>query len=248
MIEQSGSSAGTFRIESTGYSEGAESTIVATFRNLNFVSFVWYTKYETGDPVIYGEPPKTPVNLPNYYTECEQLLRITACPRKIDHCEFRPALPQQLLHQWGIRQWSTAHRGPRRGLRLAHVWCNEHDRIEFGNGGNFSTEGYSNEGCGTAAAPTFKGTYVPPEKVLSIEPPPGDEESKHLVEPAYLYAGKTEFVLGGSTMTVNKYALNSKGEVEITTTPNVEYPPNGIIYVTGGCSQAFSPYGPKPRY
>jgi hypothetical protein len=28
----------------------------------------------------------------------------------------------------------------------------------------------------------------------------------------------------------------------------VEYPPNGIIYVTGGCTEAYTPYGPKPRY
>ena len=93
-----------------------------------------------------------------------------------------------------------------------------------------------------------QGQHIPPEKVLSIEPPPGDEELKHLVEPAYLYTGKTEFVLEGSTMTVNKYTHNSKGEIEITTTKGVEYPPNGIIYVTGGCTEAYTPYGPKPRY
>ena len=57
MIEEQGSATGTFRIESTGYSGGAESTLVATFKNANFVSYVWYTKYETGDPVIYGKAP-----------------------------------------------------------------------------------------------------------------------------------------------------------------------------------------------
>ncbi len=67
MVEEEGAATGTFRIESTGYSGGEERTLVATFRNANFVSYVWYTKYETGDPAIYGEPPS---GKPNYFTEC----------------------------------------------------------------------------------------------------------------------------------------------------------------------------------
>jgi Tfp pilus assembly protein PilE len=240
MVEEEGSATGTFRIESTGYSGGEERTLVATFRNANFVSYVWYTKYETGDPAIYGKPPE---GLPNYFIECGNFYG------------KRPGQggsPLRCLNNFFISSESVngpLHTADHGGVCGSPTFGrNEHDRIEFGNGGNFSSEGYSNEGCGTAATPTFKGTYVPPEHVLSIEPPPGDEELKHIVEPAYLYAGKTEFVLEGNTMTVNKYALNIKGEVEITTTHGVEYPPNGIIYVTGGCTEAFTPYGPKPRY
>jgi Tfp pilus assembly protein PilE len=253
MVEEQGSATGTFRIESTGYSGGAERTLVATFRNANFVSYVWYTKYETGDPVIYGEPPAHPpypTALPNYFAECANFYGLRPAQGQLEIAGVK--YPLRCLNNFFISSESVngpMHTADHGGVCGSPTFGrNEHDRIEFGNGGNFSTEGYSNEGCGTAATPTFKGTYVPPEKVLSIEPPPGDEELKHLVEPAYLYTGKTEFVLEGSTMTVNKYTLNSKGEIEITTTKGVEYPPNGIIYVTGGCTEAYTPYGPKPRY
>ncbi len=123
MVEEQGSATGTFRIESTGYSGGEERTLVATFRNANFVSYVWYTKYETGDPVIYGEPPTSPpfpTSLPNYYTECANFYGLRP-PQGNRNCGVKsPALPQQLLHRWGIRQRPDAHRGPRRNLRLAH--------------------------------------------------------------------------------------------------------------------------------
>jgi hypothetical protein len=38
------------------------------------------------------------------------------------------------------------------------------------------------------------------------------------------------------------------GTPEEVVTPAVAYPPNGVIYVAGGCSESYSPFGPKPRY
>ena len=255
MVEEKGSATGTFRIESTGYSSGAESTIVATFRNANFVSYVWYTKYETGDPAIYGPPPTAnppyPTALPNYFAECGEFYPKRPPQGRLEISGVK--YPERCLNNFFINGESVngpLHTADHGGVCGSPTFGrNENDRIEFGNGGNPTGEGFSNEApCGEAATPTFKGKHILPKEALSIEPPPGDEELKHLVEPAYLYAGKTEFVLEGNTMTVNKYALNSKGEVEITPTKGVEYPPNGIIYVTGGCPEAYTPYGPKPKY
>ncbi len=255
MVEEQGSATGTFRIESTGYSSGSESTIVATFRNANFVSYVWYTKYETGDPAIYGPPPTSnppyPTSLPNYFTECGEFYPKRPPQGRLEISGVK--YPERCLNNFFISGESVngpLHTADHGGVCGSPTFGrNENDRIEFGNGGNPEGEGFSNEApCGAAATPTFKGKHILPKEALSIEPPPGDEELKHLVESAYLYAGKTEFVLEGNTMTVNKYALNSKGEVEITPTHGVEYPPNGIIYVTGGCAEAFTPYGPKPKY
>ncbi len=87
MLEEEGSKPREpSRIESTGYSSGSERTIVATFRNANFVSFVWYTKYETGDPAIYGPPPTTPTSLPNYYTECANFYGLRPPPGRTGNC------------------------------------------------------------------------------------------------------------------------------------------------------------------
>ena len=240
MIEQGGNSSGTFRIESTGYSEGAESTIVATFRNLNFVSFVWYTKYETGDPVIYGEPPK---EAPNYYTECGNFYGLRPPQGTVGSYPLRCA---DNFFFGGESVNGPMHTQDHAGVCGSPVFGrNKNDRIEFGSDGHKGDEGYSNEGiCGEASTPNFKGTHILPNEVLSIEPPPGDEELKHIVEPAYLYKAKTEIILEGTTMTVIKH----KGSSEETEEKDVAFPPNGVIYVEGACSEQYSPFGPKPGY
>jgi Tfp pilus assembly protein PilX len=246
MIEEKGSSTGTFRIESTGYSSGEERTIVATFRNANFVSYVWYTKYETGDPVIYGEPPTAPTALPNYYTECGNFYGIRPAQGRLTLAGFEyPIRCADNLFFGGESVNGPMHTTDHAGICGSPVFGrNENDRIEFGNGGKPEGEGYSSEGHCGESAPNFKGKHILPKETLSIEPPPGDEELKHIVEPAYLYAEKTELILEGSTMTVKTHV----GSVEEKTTPAVAYPPNGVIYVAGSCGEKYSPFGPKPRY
>jgi Tfp pilus assembly protein PilX len=241
LEEKAGGAVGTFRIESTGYSGGEERTIVATFRNANFVSYVWYTKYETGDPAIYGEPP---AGKPNYYNECAGFYGVRPAQGGT------PIRCADNLFFGGESVNGPMHTADHAGICGSPVFGrNENDRIEFGNGGKPEGEGYSNEICGESSTPVFKGKHILPKEVLSIEPPPGDEELKHIVEAAYLYKEKTEIILEGSTMTVKTHIGNkTPGPEEEKTTPGVAYPPNGIIYVSGGCSEAYSPFGPKPGY
>jgi Tfp pilus assembly protein PilX len=236
MLEEKEGAAGTFRIESTGYSGGEEKTLVATFRNANFVSYVWYTKYETGDPSIYGPEPS---GKENWFTECGAFYGV------------RPAdggTPHRCRNNFFINGESVngpMHTEDHAGVCGSPVFGRyPSDRIEFGSGGFSGDEGFSNESVGCTASPTFKGTHIPVKEVLSIEPPPGDEELKRIVEPSYLFEGKTEIILEGSTMTVKKHVGASNEE----TIPAVAYPPNGVIYVAGGCGESYSPFGPKPRY
>jgi Tfp pilus assembly protein PilX len=238
MVEEQGSATGTFRIESTGYAEGAERTVVATFRNANFVSYVWYTKYETADPYTY---PKS------------ELAKYTKCA---GFYEERPSYCTINYFGSGESVNGPLHTADHAGIcgKVAFGRTGT-DRIEFGHKvpGETPEEGYSNEGCGTAE-PTFNGTHILPEKTLSIEPPPGDEELEHIVEEKYHYFGKTEIILNETTMTV----IEHKGagethvpETEEKTTTGVAYPPNGVIYVSGGKSgtcESYSPYGPIPSY
>lgn len=237
MIEQKGEAAGTFRLQSTGFAEGRERTIVATFRNLNFVSFVWYSVYETGDSVLYpapqpncaryfGERPGICTEFDNYFIEGES---VNGPMHTEDHVR--------------ICGKPTFGRNP-------------NDRIEFGNGKNKKEgeKGYSNEACG-AGPPNFKGTLIPPSKTLSIKPPPGDEELQHIVEKTptnYEYTGKTEIALTGETMTVTEHkgaGATGYPETEEKTKAGVAFPPSGVIYVanSGGCS-LYSPFGPSPSY
>ena len=110
MVEEKGSATGTFRIESTGYSGGEERTIVATFRNANFVSYVWYTKYETGDPVIYGESHREPY----YCTECGNFYEVRN--GRADRTSAN-----NFFFDRRIGQRPDAHRGSRRDMRRTHL-------------------------------------------------------------------------------------------------------------------------------
>ena len=238
MVEEEGSATGTFRIESTGYSEGEERTIVATFRNANFVSYVWYTKYETADPSTYGPPPPTELER---YIKCGQFYGT------------RPGYCTNNYFGSGESVNGPLHTADHAGICGAVTFGrNSNDRIEFGtkSGGD---QGYSNEGCGVAE-PTFNGTHILPGEVLSIEPPPGDEELEHIVEPAYHYFGKTEIILNETTMTVIEHkgaGATGNPETEEKTKASFAFPPNGVIYVSGGKTgtcEAYSPYGPVPSY
>lgn len=255
--EKEGPAAGTFRIESTGFSGSAQRTLVATFRNANFVSYVWYTVYETGDPSLYGTVPAGKPE--NYYAECGKFY------------EEREKLPEKQCRPFnnffisGETVNGPMHTEDHEGVCGDPVFGrNKNDRIEFGNGANIEAkEGYSNEGvCGTAN-PEFKGTQVPPKEVLQITPPPGDEELEHIVETSptnYNYEGQTEIVLKGSTMTVIEHkGSHPSAEEEAPpkeikkekTTTGVAFPPNGVIYVSGsenGTCEEYSPFGPSPGY
>jgi Tfp pilus assembly protein PilX len=235
MLEEQGSSTGTFRIESTGYAEGQERSIVATFRNANFVSYVWYTKFETGDPSVHGSVPTG--EPATYWTECGQFYG------------ERPAHCSALNNYFGTGESVNGpmHTEDHVGFSCKPVFGRvASDRIEFRHSYE-GDEGYSSEGqsCGSEK-PTFLGTHIPPSEVPSIEPPPGDEELKRIVEPAYLYEGKTEIVLEGSLMTVVKHK-GAGGSAEVTE-HNVPFPANGVIYVSGACAFAYSPFGPAPTY
>lgn len=234
MLEEKAGAIGTFRIESTGYAEGAKRTIVATLKNANFVSFIFYTKFETGDPSLYGEPPKAE---PERYTKCGQFYgeRPTAVCQEFDN-----------YYVSGETVDGPVHTEDHVGVCGSPVFGRSGgDRIEFRSQGFHGDEGYSKEtGCSGSATPTFKGSHIPPSEVPSIEPPPGDEELLHIVEPSYLYEKKTEIVLEGSTMTVKKLV----GTSEELTEKGVAFPPNGVIYVKGACSTAYSPFGPVPGY
>jgi Tfp pilus assembly protein PilX len=256
MIEETeGPAAGTFRIQSTGFSGNEKRTITATLRNANFVSYVWYSVYETGDPVLYGEPPEDDKT---YYSECGKFY------------EEREKLPAKQCKPFnnyfigGETVEGPMHTEDHLGICGKPIFGRNHnDRIEFGNGYNKSEKvGYSNESCGEAANPEFKGNQIPPSEVLQITPPPGDEELEHIVEENHHYFGQTEIVLNETTMTVVEHkgshpnaAEEAKGVPKETTKTNVEFPTNGVIYVSGtkpeegeGTCETYSPFGPAPAY
>jgi Tfp pilus assembly protein PilX len=243
--EKEGPAAGTFQIESTGFSGKQARKLVATFRNANFVSYVWYSVYETGDPSLHGPVPLGDPT--TWWTECGNFYGV------------RPARCNSFNNFFisGESVNGPMHTEDHLGICGDPVFGrSKNDRIEFGNGTKKEEKvGYSTEGACGEANPEFKGTQVPPDEVLQITPPPGDEELEHIVETSptdYNYEGQTEIVLKGETMTVIKHKGNgpagTPAEVE---EKGVALPPNGVIYISSeeeGSCEPYSPFGPSPAY
>lgn len=219
MIEQTGPAAGSFRIESIGYAGNEERVIVATFKNVGFVSFVWFTRYETFDPSVYGEP---------YKSQCAAYYHSRPAACYADN-----------FFTSGETVAGPIHTEDHVGICGEPVFGRAaSDRIEFGSREEESGEGFSTEGACQSATPRFVGQHIPPERVPELEPPPGDEELQHIVEPGYEFSDRTEIVLKGETMQVTN---GDKTELK-------SFPKNHLVYVSGGCTQAYSPFGPVPAY
>jgi Tfp pilus assembly protein PilX len=176
MIEGGSNFGGTFRIASTGFSGGQERTIVATFGHTSFLNFIYYTKYETSDPVTY-----TPVE-----------------PRCAAPYGTRPEPPCSRIDFIGADHIN----GPFHTQDNAAI-CGEptfgrkpSDKIEF-------LRGWSGD-CSGTNKPKFLGTDVT-ENLKSIEPPPSDVTLRQEVETAYHYTNKTLITLEGTKMKVSNY-------------------------------------------
>jgi len=66
MIQSGGSLANTFRIESIGYAGTDHRTVIATFKVIGFLNYVYFTQYEVEDPSLNGGSPK---ECEKYYAE-----------------------------------------------------------------------------------------------------------------------------------------------------------------------------------
>jgi type II secretory pathway pseudopilin PulG len=216
MIESGKFASGSFRINSTGFSGNQERTITATFAHRGFLEYIYYTKYETLDPVTY-----TPVQ-----NSCAAFL------------SSRPASCTTI-------QFITADKvnGPIHSEDTVSI-CGEpifgrgpSDKVEF-RGGSTAAGG----GCSNSAQ--YLGTLIAPANVASLEPPPSNNSLLTDVEPAYHYEGKTTLVLEGEKMKVT-YIEGEGGSAREVVKENVPFPANGLIYVSNKtCSVTYTPYNP----
>ena len=69
MLQAGDTLKGTFRIRSTGFDRGAEAKLVATFKPASFLDYVYFTQYETSDPVTYGKELEAAAT-----TQCEKTI------------------------------------------------------------------------------------------------------------------------------------------------------------------------------
>ena len=216
--------AGTFRLASTGTSNGVSRTIVAQYKRDSFLNFVYYTDYETLDPAAL---PGTPGDCNRHYTDS---------PGRGSDCGG------------AINFISADHiNGPLHSEDTLAI-CGT---PSFGRNANDSIEapGFADESnCGGSApyyGATVNGTYS--SIATSLTPPPTDGQMLNVAQTAgTVYTGTTTIVLTGTTATV--YNANLSGGSASLNIANT----NGVIYVQSAqapvCGEIYTPFSANSTY
>jgi Tfp pilus assembly protein PilX len=223
MIETTGTATGTFRIRSTGYSGDSQQSVVATFKRASFLDYVYFTQYETSDPVTYGDAGTVAAAT----TACEKWIRdgrITPSGSR-EYCNVIVfGDDDEVNGPLHTNDELVTCGDPQFGRTTA-------DEIEV----SAPPRGWNpSSGFGCWGAPDFNGTFETNQPVLT--PPPTNSQLKTVAQAAYRFSGQVYIHLDGQNVTV----ASSNGQ------DTMPMPSNGVIYVsnstTQACSTAYSPF------
>ena len=229
MLEQTGASTGTFRIRSTGYSEDSQQSIVAQFKRASFLDYLYFTQYETSDPVTYNNPQ----TIAGANDQCSQT---------IAEGRYNQPIPNSSPTQFCSRIFFIGGDEVNGPLHTndALLVCNgspdfgrtSADAIEVSSPpqGWYAGPPQGQSSC-SGSQPDFIGQFRTNAPVLT--PPPTNAQLKTIAQPAYRFTGQTRITLSGSSMSVNGGAP-------------IAIPSNGVVYVSNGsCSSSYNPYTVK---
>ncbi len=199
-------SRGNMRLRITGKSRGRTRTLLATLRRRNFLDFIYFTHFETLDPLAFSSSARRTWAS----THCNQFRaeRADAATNDDECTEIRFVS-------------DDAIRGPMHTndsilvCGSADLGRDAADSVEL----NEQAPGWVNTGC--SGTPNIQGSLIYPSGQLGM--PPSNIELKNLAAPAYRFTGRTKITLNGSTMT----AVTTAGTV------TQALPANGVIYVSG---------------
>jgi hypothetical protein len=211
------STTGTFQLRSTGRVGGDKRSIVATMRRKTFLDYLYFTDFETIDPVAYQ------VSDPS-----QQNVLAASCPKY--RRAGRPEPPCSAISFAAVDKVS----GPLhtnddlRTCGAPTFGRNSADPIEVSG----PAPGWDNGSC--TGSPNFLGTLKVDAPILAM--PTSNTELSTVVQPAYSYVGTTTIHVTGSTMTVTNAAAG------LNNAPRA-LPTNGVIYVRNGiCGTGYSAY------
>jgi hypothetical protein len=226
---------GTIRIRATGFAERTRRSLVATFRRVGFVDFLYYTNFETANPVSYrinsgGYPPAGGVVPPNhpdiqawatancgrYYAQRSgssvtynvRINSSTQVPVRINCTEINFVTGDGVDGPLHTNDELLVCGSPIFGRNIGGV----RDKIEV-----VSSRGWRGNGSCSGNTPNFVGERRFGAGVLS---PPSVSVLRNVVDPSYLYTGRTVIELNGSSLRINGV--------------NRQPPSNGVIYVENG--------------
>lgn len=236
MLEPSGLLKGTFRIRATGFSNGVEVAIVATFKPATFLDYVYFTQLETLDPVSYG-----------YANPSSQLEGVNSqCSKTIEEGRNDDPIPSAGGYCVVISFVSgDSINGPMH-TNDAFVICGSPtlgrgpaDPVEVSGPpkGWFSTKTFSGSCSGYDT--NFKGTFTADSPV--IKPPPSNSALKAVAEQGgKKFSGQVRICLSGNTMAVSHGATCTTPDADGYSGP---IPSNGVVYVESiACPTVYSPF------
>jgi len=244
MIESSGPAAGTFRIASTGTSNGVSRTLVTQYTRSSFLSYVYFTNFEDEDPQWAPGESAPGVNCAVYAWVSGG--RNSAC----------------ITIAFGT---ADSVNGPLHSNDNVLV-CNPAGApAVFGRSGesppdSIETPNVLAESSGCGGTFTLNGTAN--HSVGTLQPPPNDTQLLQLADggnaanndgcypgAGCVFTGPTTIVLDGpiasgnpqNRMTVTNPSYGSPAGTPTT----VNFPANGVLYVSAGasCSYSYTPFG-----
>jgi hypothetical protein len=208
------SATGAFRIRATGRPRAGSKlkrSIIASFRRRSFLDFLYFTDFETTDPVNYTSSQQSWAQ-----TNCGDKYRSN---RNSSCQEIQFADADAIKGPFHTNDTILTCGTPEFGRNSA-------DSIEFSG----PAPGYTKLGGSCSGSPVFNGPVRAGVKSLTM--PPTNTSLQTLAgSGGLLYTGKTTIRFNASNITVtNPYTVPK--------TQTVAYPSNGVIFVksgSGGC-------------
>jgi Tfp pilus assembly protein PilX len=218
MLDQA---SGTFRIRSTGESRGVRRSIVAVFRRSSFLDYLYFTDYETSDPLTYTNS----TDRTNAATQCVKYraARANWC-RNITFPDFDkikgPLHTNDDLLTCGSPDFGR----------------DKNDAIEISGPQSGGWQASGGDGC-SAGTPDFLGTKRWPAPSLAV-PTSNTKLKTFAAAGGKVYYGQTTIQFNADgTMDVTSYSPTTGLPVS---DPGAALPGNGVIYVDTntklGCS------------
>jgi type II secretory pathway pseudopilin PulG len=206
---------GMLRIRATGRAGAKKRSIIATLRRRSFIDYLYFTDFETADPLTYGD--QSAINSAQANCVKYRPQRGPSCTviTFINNGNLSDKINGPFHTNDDIMVCGTPTFGRRPG-----------DVIEVSG----PAPGWHNNNCANTL-PTFLGTWQTAAKALAM--PPSNSALSALTQSAYKFTGTTTIRLTNSTMIVT----TSNGS-----TSTKAWPSNGLIYVkSGACGTTIAP-------
>jgi hypothetical protein len=243
---------GAIRIRATGFSGKAQRTIVAVLRESTFLDYVWFTQYETDDPIVQtikagctvGNCPGSSWStvLGKAQTQCAQYWR----DNRGKTAFYNSTYCDQIFFINGDNIQGPLHTDDEFAVCGSPTFGrNLNDPIEIGAPLIQGDNGESNEGYGgCTATPTNLGAVAHGAPIY--DPPSGNSSLQQAA--GLTFTGNTCINLQASTILTAQPPVGSSCESGGLTWTTHQYPASGVIYVqnssTTPCSLTYNYLAP----